>query len=47
MGLDIGMVTTKEFFRPLNGKGLRDVHKFTPSVIALSGIPLGVLIGKG
>ncbi len=46
VGLDVGIGGTKKLFRPLNGEVFGNIDKFAAAVVALSGIPLGVLVGQ-
>ncbi len=45
MGLNVHVIGSEKFLRPLDGQRLHDVHKLTAAIVALSGIPFRVLVG--
>ena len=45
--LDVGRLGAEELLRPLDGQGLHLVHHLAAAVVALAGVPLGVLVGQG
>ena len=46
VGLHIGKFCAKEFFCPLDGQILRDIHALAAAIVALAGIPFGIFIGE-
>ena len=46
MGLNIGIIGTKQGFRPLDGQFLGFINEFTAAVIAFAGIPFSILVGQ-
>ncbi len=45
MRLHIGVFGPEQGLGPVDGELFRHIHKLTPGIIALPGIPLGVLVG--
>ena len=45
VGLDVGVVGTKQLLRAVDGECFRHVNEFTAAVIPLAGIPLGIFVG--
>ena len=46
MGLNVGVVRAKQLLHPFPGQVLRQVDKFATTVITLSGIAFGILVGQ-
>ena len=46
VGLDVGIIAAEQLAGPLPGDLLRYVHGVAAAVVALAGIPLGVLVGQ-
>ena len=45
MGLHIGELAIEQLPRPLDGKALGDIDKLAASVIASTGVTLGIFVG--
>src|SRR6185312_12951759 len=44
--LDVGVFGAEQFLDAVNGHALGHVHEFAAAIVALAGIPLGVLVGE-
>jgi hypothetical protein len=46
MGLHIGMLRPKEHLGPVDGQSLHHIHTVAPTIVAVGGVTLSVLVGE-